>query len=425
MSARMMVVCGPLLTGALVLAGPVEPTVGTADQARPQAETAVAIGVDAAGNTYAASQAWGGSRAEGGSDWDILVAKHAPDGTPIWERRYDGPGHWCDTPTSIAVDDAGNAYVTGFLFESLDPERRFATHAGVIKFDPQGEVAWEVLYDAATHGGAGFRDLSTDQAGDIVAVGVISAPESQSRRTAFLTLKLSDSGEVLWTRQWGSTPIDDEGADGPQRVRIDAAGGVLVMGVAREGTTDGVSRPTVLRYTPEGALSWTYSLPQPGAQTPTDAASDDLGNIYLSGSLDTPTGPRALLVSLSPAGQERWSRLLEAPGGTWPDATSLSVGLDGLLYVGLDRPSADGSCTRAVSVRDTQGRPVDAWTYANDADPGAPADAPERASPPPPSGVDARSALGFANLWASRAPLADIDGDGRFTPADLVAFLDR
>ena len=37
----------------------------------------------------------------------------AQPGTTLWTKRYDGPAHYDDTPSSIAVDNAGNVIVCG------------------------------------------------------------------------------------------------------------------------------------------------------------------------------------------------------------------------------------------------------------------------------------------------------------------------
>jgi len=73
-----------------------------------------AVAVDAAGNVYAA-----GYIAEGeifSATYDYLVVKFGPDGTQRWAQRYNGPGNYDDFVRQIAVDGAGNTYVTGFSY---------------------------------------------------------------------------------------------------------------------------------------------------------------------------------------------------------------------------------------------------------------------------------------------------------------------
>lgn len=65
--------------------------------------------VDSAGNFYFC----GHSIPPGGSSIDYVTIKYLADGTPQWTNRYDGPGYGSDYPNAVAVDPAGNVYVTG------------------------------------------------------------------------------------------------------------------------------------------------------------------------------------------------------------------------------------------------------------------------------------------------------------------------
>jgi hypothetical protein len=68
---------------------------------------AYALALDASGNVYVT----GGST----KDWyeDCVTVKYNPNGSEIWVQRYNGPGNQSDQGKAIAVDDAGNVYVTG------------------------------------------------------------------------------------------------------------------------------------------------------------------------------------------------------------------------------------------------------------------------------------------------------------------------
>ena len=73
-------------------------------------DQAVAAGVDGSGNGY---------------DYDYATLKYSSAGSLLWARRYNGP-YFIDTPSSLAVDAAGNVIVTG---DSLDPSGSYTSLA--------------------------------------------------------------------------------------------------------------------------------------------------------------------------------------------------------------------------------------------------------------------------------------------------------
>jgi hypothetical protein len=68
-----------------------------------------AMTVDAAGNVYVT----GSSRSGGAFTEDIATIKYNTSGTMLWTKRFVGTGYGEDHGYAIAVDGAGNVYVTG------------------------------------------------------------------------------------------------------------------------------------------------------------------------------------------------------------------------------------------------------------------------------------------------------------------------
>jgi len=71
---------------------------------------ASAMAVDGAGNVYVT----GYSTDPGASVFSYATIKYNSNGDTLWVRRYKGPGSNSDTPRAIAVDGTGNVYVTGY-----------------------------------------------------------------------------------------------------------------------------------------------------------------------------------------------------------------------------------------------------------------------------------------------------------------------
>ena len=75
-------------------------------------------------------------KTEQGSDtvYDYATIKYDTNGNQLWVARYDGQPagrtYKADIPRAIAIDGAGNAFVTGYTY-GIDNYRDYAT----IKYD--------------------------------------------------------------------------------------------------------------------------------------------------------------------------------------------------------------------------------------------------------------------------------------------------
>ena len=99
--------------------------------------SALAVTTDGAGNVYAAG--WTGDGVIFNNNIDYLVVAFGPDGVERWAQRYDGPASGFDQATEIAVDAAGNVYVSGFSYgQNQNQAYDWTTH----KYSPSGTLLW-------------------------------------------------------------------------------------------------------------------------------------------------------------------------------------------------------------------------------------------------------------------------------------------
>lgn len=71
---------------------------------------ALKVATDAAGNAYTLGQRQGGKY----NASSFLITKYSPDGQKLWQVFYNEGPYLGSTPTDLAVDAAGNVYVTGW-----------------------------------------------------------------------------------------------------------------------------------------------------------------------------------------------------------------------------------------------------------------------------------------------------------------------
>jgi Beta-propeller repeat len=115
------------------------------DDGRPgSTNRAVAIAVDNSGNVLVA-----GSSTTTTGDFDYVTIKYAPHGTQLWARRYASGAGSNDQVRALAVDSGGNVLVTGT--------------SDTVKYDAEGTLLW-----AAPYGG---RAMAVDPAGNAYVTG--------------------------------------------------------------------------------------------------------------------------------------------------------------------------------------------------------------------------------------------------------------
>ncbi|PWU08755.1 MAG: hypothetical protein C5B50_28970 [Verrucomicrobia bacterium] len=235
------------------------------------------VAVDSSGNIYVAglfqnSASFGATVLASSGGNDIFIAKYDPSGNLVWAKAAGGTAD--DEAHGVAVDAAGNAYITGFAdsrtatFGSLS----FVNHSGfdnafVAKCNNAGTFLWVrqisstadsrgngIALDGATNvfSAGSFAGTATFGSTNLAAAGTSGYPD------VFL-LKHDLSGNQLWVRQAGGT--NDDEANG---VAADAAGNTFVtgefLGPATFSNTNlpgnGTKQIFVARYDAAGNLLW-------------------------------------------------------------------------------------------------------------------------------------------------------------------------
>jgi hypothetical protein len=117
------------------------------------------LAVDAQGNVYVTGYSEGN-----GTIYDYNTIKYDAAGNELWVKRYNGPANGEDRANSLAVDASGNVYVTGYSTGN-GTSSDYAT----IKYDTDGNELWIKRYNGPKNDVACF--LAVDAAGNVYVTG--------------------------------------------------------------------------------------------------------------------------------------------------------------------------------------------------------------------------------------------------------------
>jgi hypothetical protein len=231
------------------------------------------IAIDSAGNAYVTGRAEPGFPTTpgafqtifGGAVWDTFATKLNSTGTALVYSTFLG-GNGVDSGMGIAVNTAGNAYVTGSTSSSNFPVTPGAFQTvkggdGNDAFVTELSAAGNALVYSTFVGGAGgdlANDIALDTAGNASIVGLTGSADFPTtadaiqsapggNNDAFIT-RLNPTGAALVF----STYLGGSEAEGGRSVAVDSAGSIYLTGV-----TFSTDFPTTT-----GAFQTTFGGPQ-------------------------------------------------------------------------------------------------------------------------------------------------------------------
>jgi len=270
-----------------------------------------AIAVDGAGNVYVAAVMDGQMN-------DYATVKYNSAGEEQWSARYNGPENRNDNVSALAVDNAGNVYVTGATGNEGDPD--YAT----VKYNSVGEKQWVARYNSPKNNGDRPTAIAVDGKGNVYVTGV-------GDYGANFTIKYNSAG----SQQWLAQGLGD-------LLSVDDKGNVFVTRIKSNGRN---SDYATVKYNTAGVQEWMANFDGPGNSfdDPNALALDDAGNVYVTGtSWNSETSIKSYAtVKYNSAGDQQWMVNYNIPKyNSLPLPALLGVDAVGNVYVAgsIDNP---------------------------------------------------------------------------------------
>jgi hypothetical protein len=279
----------------------------------------IRIAVDNAGNVYTTGYFNGTADFDPGPDAynltavgqdDIFISKLDSSGNFVWAKAMGGTND--ESGSGIALDSAGNVYITGYFDGKVDfdpgPEKYYLTSAGlddifISKLDSNGDFVW-----AKAMGGTSVDDgvdIAVDSTGNIYITGLFTGTVDFDPGAGTYNLtavghhgifvsKLDTAGNFVWAKAMGGQDYLST-SDAGTAIAVDSAGNVYTTGRfcstvdfdpgpgTYNLTSAGMADIFVSRLDTNGNFIWAKAMGGTGIDSGSSIAVDGRGNVYTTG----------------------------------------------------------------------------------------------------------------------------------------------
>jgi hypothetical protein len=256
------------------------------------------IAVDASGNSYVTgcfqgTATFGSTTLTSFGNEVTFITKLDADGEFLWTTEISGTGT-VDSGLDIAIDGAGDSYVTGYFYGTATFGSTTLTSAGeydifIAKLDASGNFLW-----AKQAGGSGYDygfGVAVDAFYNSYLTGIFEGTATFGSTTLtsagsadVFIAKLDDNGDFLWAEQVGGS-----GYESGYSIAIDGSGKIYVVGDFNGTVTLGSTTLTgyggfIVNLDADGSFLWIKKA----GYSVDGIAIDASGNIMVTGTVGDP-----------------------------------------------------------------------------------------------------------------------------------------
>jgi hypothetical protein len=279
----------------------------------------VDVVVDSLGNVYVAI-----SSIAGVYDSDFVIVKYGPNGQLLWFDRYDGPANDRDSPAAIAIDVSGNVYVTG---QSVGIGTRY--DYATIKYDGTGKRLWVARYDGPLNWDDEPCDIAVDVAGNVFVTG---KSDHEFWNEDYATVKYDSSGNQLWVARYDDP---DSKEDTPVGVVVDGIGSVYVTGSSERHVSPLMNDLdyATIKYDSSGSQLWLARFDCHYGDEATAISLSPTGGVIVTGESRGPSPGDYVTVMYDSSGSQQWNATYNGLDNLEDQPVAMVVDANGNAYV--------------------------------------------------------------------------------------------
>lgn len=276
-----------------------------------QSQTAEALAVDTAGNIYVT-----GYQKQFSAGGDVVTVKYSPNGDSLWKQIYASPGG-NNQPNDITIDASGYIYITGASWVTAQQDFDLL----LLKYDSNGNLLWDRTLDNGDGQLDTGYELAIDPYGNAIVAG-LSEPK------AYL-VKYSPTGDLLWQDEHLGYSTNDEW----RRVETDSVGNIYVLGeISPPGEPNHL---WTAKYDSAGNILWedNYTGTADEACYAGNLTIMPDGGVVITGqSWDVPNSISIVTIRYAPNGTKLWQQL-EKAGYAQTSGKDVASDKEGNIYI--------------------------------------------------------------------------------------------
>lgn len=238
-----------------------------------------------------------------------------------WVRRFNEQICGIEYAYAITTDIASNAYVTGWSGTAGIPD--FLT----IKISSTGETLWTRKYNGPAGDGDWAYAICVDNQGNLYVTG---ESDGIGTNSDYAVIKYNASGVEQWVVRYNGT---GNGADYATAICVDNQGNVYVTGASDGGSSD--YDYLTIKYNASGIEQWVRRYNGTGNMD--DIANclvvDNSGNVYISGESEGDDNIDYVTIKYNSNGVQQWLRSYDGIGDSYDYAYAITIDGSGNVYV--------------------------------------------------------------------------------------------
>lgn len=277
------------------------------DSSTGRRDEAHAVASDGSGDTYVLGTTYNGILPA------VDLLKYDPNGQLLWAHIFI-PANGVDaTPSALAVDSAGNAFVAGSVVVAGNNQ------SFVRKYNPNGSIGYTFTHVFATATYEFGRALNLDASDNAYVVGTTFI-NTLPYLTAY---KVNPAGTLAWDADYETQEVL------PTSSIIDSAGNLYAYGEVPNGLNNYAA---LLKWSKAGAFQWEKNYAPGGNTNPSSLTLDSYQCVYISGAT-TAFGGGVFVARVLPSGTIGWDNVHSLGSVAGYDPQTIAIDPHGDIFL--------------------------------------------------------------------------------------------